>query len=215
MTLPRETPLASQTQAAAFTEAWSTPSVTCVLVPRGVQTDVELRNADGVAFLRKTAPDGQSAKNEAAILRLFLDERRRSHRVHRGLRPFVLIVADDAESRASLAEVMRAFGVRALAMGLGREAVNFAQELTPDLILLDHTLPDATGSEICRQIRGNPLTAGIPIVIVTASPESVPGAAPSEAPDVVLAKPCGFDTILTTSRLLLRDVLDVAVAGGV
>jgi CheY-like chemotaxis protein len=194
-------------------EAWATPTVTCVLVPHGQQMDVELRNAEGVAFLRKTTPNRQSAKNEAAVLRLFLDEERRGDRAERGLKPFVLIVEDDADSREGLAEVMRAAGVRVLAVGLGRDGLRFAQELTPDLILLDHRLPDLEGIEICRQLRAHPAMSKIPIVIVSASPESIRDGDRSEGPNVVLAKPCGFDTILATARLLLRDVAAVETGG--
>jgi CheY-like chemotaxis protein len=194
-------------------EAWATPTVSCVLVPHGQQMDVELRNAEGVAFLRKTTPNRQSAKNEAAVLRLFLDEERRGDRSDRGLKPFVLIVEDDADSREGLAEVMRSAGVRVLAVGLGREGLRFAQELMPDLVLLDHRLPDVTGEEICRALRAHPATARTPIVIVSASPESISDAGPDEGPDVVLAKPCGFDAILATARLLLRDVTPLEAGG--
>jgi two-component system phosphate regulon response regulator PhoB len=176
--------------------------------------DVELRNADGVAFLRKTTPNRQSAKNEAAVLRLFLDEQRRSLRSDRTLKPFVLLVEDDVDSRDGLAEVMRSVGMRVLAVGLGRDGLRLAQELMPDLILLDHRLPDLTGIDICRQLRANSVTASIPIVVVTASPETITKDNAADPPDVVLAKPCGFDTIVATSRLLLRDLIALADASG-
>jgi DNA-binding response OmpR family regulator len=175
--------------------------------------DVELRNAEGIPFLRKTTPNRQSAKNEAAVLRLFLDEDRRAERGERGLKPFVLIVEGDDDSREGLAEVMRAAGVRALAVGLGREALRFARELMPDLVLLDHRLPDLTGEDVCRELRANQATAAIPIVVVSASPESISDTGRTGGPDVVLAKPCGFDTILATARLLLRDVAPVDPGG--
>ncbi len=194
-------------------EAWSTPTVTCVLVPHGQQMEVELRNAEGIAFLRKTMPNRQSAKNEAAVLRLFLDEERRAGRAERELKPFVLIVEDDDDTREGLAEAIRGAGVRVLAVGLGREGLRFARELMPDLVLLDHRLPDLAGEDICRELRSNPATAAIPVVVVSASPESIGGTGRPDGPDVVLAKPCGFDTILSTARLLLRDVASVDPGG--
>jgi two-component system cell cycle response regulator len=39
--------------------------------------------------------------------------------------------------------------------------------MRPDLIFLDSRLPDMDGFELCRRLRGDPLTAFIPIVLVT------------------------------------------------
>lgn len=190
---------------AVAVEAWSTATVRCVLVPRGQNVDVELRNAEGVAFLRKTAPNRQSAKNEAAVLRLYVGDERRP-RTWRGLKPFVLVVEDDVDNRQAFAEVLRTMGLRVLAVASGREGATAARELVPDLVLLDHRLPDVTGLDVCRQLRSTPETADIPVVIVTASPEAIHTRDP-QGPDVVLAKPCGFDTIMATARVLLRDLI--------
>lgn len=205
MTQPSETSSLPPTHARLAVEAWATPTVRCVLVPRGHQIDVELRNADDVAFLRKTAPNRQSAKNEAAVLRLYVGDERRP-RAWRGLKPFVLIVEDDVDNRQAFAEVLRTMGLRVLAVGSGREGVAAARDLVPDLILLDFRLPDITGLDVCRQLRQSAETADIPVIVVTASPEAIQTIDP-RGPDVVLAKPCGFDTIMATARLLLRDLI--------
>jgi CheY-like chemotaxis protein len=175
--------------------------------------DVELRNADGVAFLRKTAPSRQAAENEAAVLRLFLDEERRAHRADRGLKPFVLVVEDDPHLRSGMAETLRGSGLRVLGVGRGREGLRLARELTPDLVVLGHRLHDITGDEICRELRAHPVSAGIPIMIVSASPGSI-STDPLAGPDVVLARPCGFETILATARVLLRDLAVMPEPGG-
>jgi CheY-like chemotaxis protein len=186
-------------------EAWATPTVRCVLVPRGQFIDVELRNSQGVPFLRKTAPNRQSAKNEAAVLRLYVGDERRP-RAWRGLKPFVLVVGHDLDNRQAFAEVLRAMGLRVLAVASGRDGAAAARELVPDLVLLDFWLPDITGLDVCRELRAAPETADIPVVIVTASPEAIHTRDP-HGPDVVLAQPCGFDTIMATARLLLRDLI--------
>src|SRR5690349_19101761 len=53
-------------------ELWCHGAVKCVLVPHGHTVEVELRNADGSPFLRKTAANRQAALNEAEYLRLLL-----------------------------------------------------------------------------------------------------------------------------------------------
>ncbi len=50
----------------------------------------------------------------------------------------------------------------------GAEGIARAQELKPDLILLDFTLPDMTGDQILEKLRGLPATAEIPVILLTA-----------------------------------------------
>jgi hypothetical protein len=53
-------------------ELWTHGPVRCILVPHGQQVEVQLRNVDGSAFLRKTAPNRQAALSEAEYLRLLV-----------------------------------------------------------------------------------------------------------------------------------------------
>jgi CheY-like chemotaxis protein len=50
----------------------------------------------------------------------------------------------------------------------GQKAVELARELQPQLILLDLNLPDLPGSEVLRQLRANPTTDSIPVVVISA-----------------------------------------------
>lgn len=49
----------------------------------------------------------------------------------------------------------------------GRESCRLAQDLKPNLILLDMGLPDINGVEACKILRANPLTKGIPILAMS------------------------------------------------
>jgi len=49
----------------------------------------------------------------------------------------------------------------------GAEAVAMAKAERPDLILMDVVMPKMDGFEACRRIREEPLTSGIPIIMVT------------------------------------------------
>jgi threonine synthase len=51
----------------------------------------------------------------------------------------------------------------------GRDAVEIATREVPDLIVLDLMMPEMDGFEVVAALNANPLTAGIPVVIVTAS----------------------------------------------
>jgi CheY-like chemotaxis protein len=184
-------------------ELWAGQNVRCVLVPNGQQVEVQLRNADGSAFLRKTAPSRQAALNEAEYLRLLLHAAQRPT-PKRGLKPFALVIEDDRDNCDALSEALRLSGMRALGCARGAEGVALARELAPDLIVIDYKLPDVTGAEVCRQLRGDPETASTAIIAVTASPEAL-RAEGCEA-DAVLMKPCQLDTLIAAARLFVRDL---------
>jgi CheY-like chemotaxis protein len=184
-------------------ELWSDESVRCVLVPHAHQVDVELRNADGSAFLRKTAPTRQAALNEAEYLRLLLHATARRPATG-GLKPFALVIEDDLDSCDALGEALRVSGMRALGCRSGADGVCFARELMPDLVVVDYPVGDVNGAEVCRRLRAHPATADIPIIAVTASPQAL--RAEGCPADAVLSKPCQIDTLIAAARLFVRHL---------
>ncbi|HEU4938244.1 MAG TPA: response regulator [Vicinamibacterales bacterium] len=187
----------------ATAELWTHGAVTCVLVPHGHNVDVELRNADGSAFLRKTAPNRQAALNEAEYLRLLL--RPAQHVVRSSeLKPFALVIEDDADNRDALSDALKMTGMRVLGCGTGAEGVALALELLPDLVVVDHRLPDVTGTDVCRHLRNQPQTATTAIIAVTAAPEAL--RLEGCDADAVLSKPYQLDTLIAAARLFVRDL---------
>ena len=187
---------------------WREGGVRCVLLPSGTGTAVELRSEHGGVFLRKLAPSVTAARNEAEYLRLLLHHES-TVPPPSALKPFALIVEDEQDTADVYREALRFSGVRALTVPTGRDALRRAEELIPDLIILDYRLPDLHGRELCRQLRANPETGQVPILVVTASPQDD---ADSDYPDAVLTKPCLLPTLLAASRLLLSRVLPTAVS---
>jgi two-component system, OmpR family, phosphate regulon response regulator PhoB len=82
--------------------------------------------------------------------------------------PLVLIVDDEKDLRSLLDFNLRKAGYRTVHAATGNEALQRAASHHPDLILLDLNLPDVHGTEVCRQLKGNPTTEPIPIVMLTA-----------------------------------------------
>jgi CheY-like chemotaxis protein len=181
---------------------WREGRVRCVVAPSGAGMAVELRT-DQAVFLRKPAPTITAARNEAEYLRLLL-QRDQAATAPSGLKPFALIVEDEQDTADAYREALRFSGVRALTVPNGRDALRRAEELIPDLSIVDYRLPDLHGRDLCRQLRDNPDTKQVPILVVTASPQDNPD---SDCPDAVLSKPCLLPTLLAASRLLLRRVL--------
>jgi CheY-like chemotaxis protein len=183
-------------------ELWSDSTVKCVLVPHDQQLEVELRNADGSAFLRKTVPTRQAAANDAEYLRLLLGAAGRPA-PNRALKPFALLIEDDRDDFDAL-EGLRLAGMRALGCRSGAEGLRLGRDLAPDLIVVDFGLPDLSGTEVCRRLRESLETAGTPIIAVTASPETLRReGCPADA---MLTKPCPVDTLVAAARLFVRHL---------
>lgn len=77
---------------------------------------------------------------------------------------------DDIETNRNLIkEYLLSFDFHILEAANGREAVELAQQNTPDLILMDMKMPVMNGYEATQQIKKNPKTQTIPVIALTAS----------------------------------------------
>ncbi|MGH3079392.1 MAG: response regulator [Gaiellaceae bacterium] len=82
--------------------------------------------------------------------------------------PLVLVVDDDERNLRLARDVLRAAGLRTLEAATGRAAIALATAERPDVILLDLRLPDLDGAAVARELRGDPRTAEIPVVALSA-----------------------------------------------
>lgn len=88
-------------------------------------------------------------------------------------RPLILAVDDTRQSLELLSNLLERAGYDvAHAMG-GAEALELATKDAPDLILMDILMPGMNGIEVCRQLKANPATQGIPVIFLTAKSGSV------------------------------------------
>jgi PAS domain S-box-containing protein len=78
----------------------------------------------------------------------------------------ILLVDDDEPKRYSIARTLRRAGYAVEEAALGAQALRLATA-GPDLIILDVKLPDIDGFEICRRIKSDPATRGIPVLHVS------------------------------------------------
>ena len=85
--------------------------------------------------------------------------------------PLILIVEDEPPLVEMLKYNFESAGFRTSVATDGQEALFQAEELTPDLILLDWMLPEYSGIEICRKLRDRDATKSVPIIMLTARSE--------------------------------------------
>ncbi len=88
---------------------------------------------------------------------------------YKGPRKKVLVVDDVAENRAVLEGMLSQLGFDIIEAVNGREGLEKAQSLWPDLILMDIVMPDMDGLEVARRLRGQPAFRDVPIIAISAS----------------------------------------------
>ncbi len=80
----------------------------------------------------------------------------------------ILIVEDDEDSREVYREVLEDSGFDVDTAVTGTEALRMARERHPDAILMDISVPEMDGWTVTSELSGDPGTADIPVIIVTA-----------------------------------------------
>jgi CheY-like chemotaxis protein len=85
-----------------------------------------------------------------------------------GSRIRILVAEDDASLARLYASYAQSRGHEAAIARDGAEALVAAATELPDLILLDVAMPKLDGRDVLRQLKNNPKTAKIPIVVITA-----------------------------------------------
>ncbi|MGH9316218.1 MAG: EAL domain-containing protein [Thermoanaerobaculia bacterium] len=112
----------------------------------------------------------------------------------------ILIVDDDEDILLIVQTILASAGYSACTARNGREGVDIALELRPDLILLDVMMPELSGWEVCTTLKNAPETRQIPIAMLTVK---------SEIRDLITGMQVGADDYITkpfTRRKLLSTV---------
>ena len=83
----------------------------------------------------------------------------------------ILLVEDSRFLRLASERVLVRAGYDVVSTGDGEEALEMVRQRLPDLILLDMLLPKLGGPEILRTLKGDPATAGVPVVVLSSLPQ--------------------------------------------
>lgn len=115
----------------------------------------------------------------------------------------VLHVGEKPFRRAGDADAVRQRGVRAERVSSGEEAMEFLDLYEYDLVLLDLDLPDMSGHDLIRRIRGAGKTVPV-LAISDAVPARVRAQALDLGADDFLSGPCDIDELLARMRAIVR-----------
>jgi two-component system alkaline phosphatase synthesis response regulator PhoP len=126
----------------------------------------------------------------------------------------ILVVDDEAFIRRALSFVLRREGYTAILAADGAEALGKVREHLPRMIFLDVMMPGMDGYEVCRRIKGDPLTSGTYVVLLTARGEEMDqGAGLSAGADEYMTKPFSPSVILARVREIVGWPEEISAIG--
>lgn len=85
----------------------------------------------------------------------------------------ILVVEDEQDLRDVLEYNLVQSGYEVVTASTGADALSLIQQSEPNLVLLDLMLPDISGTEICKMLKGNARTRRIPVMMLTARGEEI------------------------------------------
>lgn len=157
--------------------------------PGLITLDIMLPDMDGFTLLERLKKDHRTADIPVVVISVVPDrerglqlgamdylnkpveEERLMEVVRRVLhrRGLILVVDDDRDNLSLMREVLRRHGFSVQTTGQGKRAVQIAREARPALILLDLKLRDVDGYQVLRNLKSDPRTRDIPVVIMSGS----------------------------------------------
>ncbi len=128
----------------------------------------------------------------------------------------ILVVDDEEDLVTTVTYALEQEGWETRTAFDGRTALEqAAREPAPDLILLDLMLPDISGTEVCRELRSQSHTQGIPVVMLTARNEEIDRVVGFEVGvDDYVGKPFSLRELVLRIKAILRRSERADVPGG-
>jgi two-component system phosphate regulon response regulator PhoB len=122
-------------------------------------------------------------------------------------KPTILVAEDENALVTLLRYNLERAGYRVLEARDGEEALLIAAEETLDLVILDWMMPQLSGIEVCRRLRGRQETRNVPIIMLTARGEETDRVRGLDTgADDYLTKPFSMSELLARLRALLRRI---------
>jgi two-component system, OmpR family, phosphate regulon response regulator PhoB len=117
----------------------------------------------------------------------------------------ILIVEDHPTMREAMRAVLEAEGFSIAEAADGQRALEMVRADPPDLVFLDMNIPGPSGAEVLAEVRSDPSTAGVRVIVVTADGEEGRERALSMGADEYFTKPFSPTSLLRTVARVLAS----------
>ncbi len=118
----------------------------------------------------------------------------------------ILVVDDEPEILELLRIRLGKEGYEVITCSTGEDCIRKAEELQPDLIMLDVLLPGLSGYEVSRRLKANVVTKDIPIIMVTAlMGEDAEAKGIQRGAEFFISKPFDPEELLTRVKALIGN----------
>ena len=118
----------------------------------------------------------------------------------------ILLVEDDPGATRLVGYTLEQEGYEVLTAPNGVEGLRKAREEEPDLLILDVMLPGLDGFELCRRLRADAQTAGLPVLMLSAKAQEIDRATGLKmGADAYLTKPADPSVIVSEVESLLAQ----------
>jgi CheY-like chemotaxis protein len=118
----------------------------------------------------------------------------------------ILIVEDDRDILALLKDLFEGEGYQVTALNYTESILQSVNQCHPDLVMLDFLLPGVNGGELCHQIKSNPLTSNLPVIMLSAFPRVLESLGDFGA-NAFVEKPFRISTLLDVVSNCFNDDL--------
>ncbi|MDS3859609.1 response regulator [Thermosynechococcaceae cyanobacterium BACA0444] len=117
----------------------------------------------------------------------------------------VLVVEDSAPQREMISELLAKSGMIVALATDGVEALEQVKALQPDIVVLDIVMPRKNGYEVCREIKSDPSTQNVPVIICSSKGEDFDKYwGMKQGADAYIVKPFQPKELIGTIKQLLR-----------
>jgi two-component system, chemotaxis family, response regulator PixH len=109
----------------------------------------------------------------------------------------VLVVDDTPSEMELMSHYLREGGYSVISAVSAKEALSKAVELKPDVIVTDVVMPGMSGFELCRNLKRNPETKGVPVILCTSKGQEIDRLwGMKQGADVYITKPFTRDQLI-------------------
>ncbi len=119
----------------------------------------------------------------------------------------VLVVEDSATQRQMISDLLKESGLNASVVSVadGVEALEQIKNECPDIVVLDIVMPRMNGYEVCREIKTDPNTENVPVIMCSSKGEEFDKYwGMKQGADAYIAKPFEPTELIGTIKQLLR-----------